>query len=168
MNNIIDPVNGNSYDIFSLEGKNLLKNYVKVFQNGGRWSSLESMGWKPTGGEELENELENELESEKIWCDKPGNILERPYCSCIKSNDTINDCKGPFLGITKKFTPHKKIVQYHKNNTPSDNRPPWQLDVEEIRKNDMEDDAYYQDYIYPIKNDAAENAVDETDVAVSI
>ena len=35
MNNIIDPVNGNSYDIFSFEGKNLLKNYVKAFQNGG-------------------------------------------------------------------------------------------------------------------------------------
>ena len=35
MNNIIDPVNGNSYDIFSFEGKNLLKNYVKAFQSGG-------------------------------------------------------------------------------------------------------------------------------------
>jgi hypothetical protein len=35
MNYIIDPVNGNNYDIFSLEGKNLLKNYIKVFQTGG-------------------------------------------------------------------------------------------------------------------------------------
>ena len=59
----------------------------------------------------------------KDWCNKRGNILERPYCKCINSSDPNGrdekgkpNCKGPFLGITRKFTPHKKIVEYHKNS----------------------------------------------------
>ena len=35
MNNIIDPQNGNTYSIFSLNGKNLLKKYVNIYQTGG-------------------------------------------------------------------------------------------------------------------------------------
>ena len=35
MNNIIDPQNGNTYSIFSQNGKNLLKKYVNLYQTGG-------------------------------------------------------------------------------------------------------------------------------------
>ena len=35
MNNIIDPANGQSFSIFSEQGKALLKSYVKMYQSGG-------------------------------------------------------------------------------------------------------------------------------------
>ena len=39
MNNIIDPNTGYSQSIFSIEGKNLLKQYVKLYQKGGASSA---------------------------------------------------------------------------------------------------------------------------------
>mgnify|MGYP001467376194 CR=1 FL=1 len=35
MNNIIDPINGYTYSIFSQNGKNLLKRYINIYQTGG-------------------------------------------------------------------------------------------------------------------------------------
>ena len=134
MNNIIDPVNGNSYDIFSFEGKNLLKHYVKVFQNGGRSRSDMYLVSESDAEYEVQiprlqerqaqtTKLNKELQDEQAWCNKHGNILERPYCKCITSpnpNDKDKNgkpnCKEPFLGITRKLTPHTKIVDHYINN----------------------------------------------------
>ena len=35
MNTIIDPITGNHLNLFSTDGKNLLKQFVKMYQSGG-------------------------------------------------------------------------------------------------------------------------------------
>jgi hypothetical protein len=45
MNNIINPLTGIKYNLFSEEGKTLLKNYVNFFQNGGGVQPMLTGDW---------------------------------------------------------------------------------------------------------------------------
>lgn len=101
MNNIIDPVNGNSYDIFSFEGKNLLKNYVKVFQNGGSRSDVYNTS---------SDKMDTALQDEKNRCEHTKN--KRPYCQCITGK---NNCLPKnYIGSTPNLKhSHKSIAEYY-------------------------------------------------------
>lgn len=101
MNNIIDPVNGNSYDIFSFEGKNLLKNYVKAFQSGGTRSDVYNIS--------SSDKMDTALDEEKKRC-----ISERntgPYCGCITGKHNCHPEK--YLGITRNLHSHNSIAKYY-------------------------------------------------------
>ena len=52
MNNIVDPVNGQTFSIFSEQGKALLKSYVKMYQRGGA-NQIEDTGCFGTDGLKL-------------------------------------------------------------------------------------------------------------------
>ena len=108
MNNIIDPVNGNSYDVFSFEGKNLLKNYVKVFQNGGDRSDVYNTSFSS------EKDTDKALNNEKKRCMRTENT--GPYCKCI-TNNTGDDCNpGAYIGFTGDLRySHKSIATHHVN-----------------------------------------------------
>jgi len=103
MNNIIDPVNGNSYDIFSFEGKNLLKNYVKVFQNGGSRSDLYNTS-------SFSSEKDEALDNEKKRCERTENT--GPYCQCITGKNNCHPKK--YIGSTPNLKhSHKSIAEYY-------------------------------------------------------
>lgn len=113
MNNIIDPVNGNSYDVFSFEGKNLLKNYVKVFQNGGE----NKTGFTEAQLKEIRKEdALKALVREKIRCRRVSDEKKGPYCKCI-TNNTGDDCNpGAYIGFTGDLRySHKSIATHHVN-----------------------------------------------------
>ena len=58
----------------------LPNSYYENLQSGGDRSAIYEVHYN--------EKLDKALESERKWCDKPGNIIERPYCKCITKNGT--------------------------------------------------------------------------------
>ena len=109
MNYIIDPQNGNTYSIFSQNGKNLLKKYVNVYQTGG----AEGVFSKKI--EKKRNELKKTfgLVDEKILdelMDKyKKNLIEREEARLRKKNNTgSSSTSSSSTSSSSKRTPPPK------------------------------------------------------------
>jgi len=124
MNTIIDPVNGNSYDIFSFEGKNLLKNYVKVFQNGGDRSDVYNTSFS--------SEKDEALDNEKKRCFSTRNM--GPYCNCINSYEVKKCTPNKYIGSTPNLKHSHKSIAEHHVNTLSKTKDDYQQKLKEERE----------------------------------
>ena len=111
MDTIINPINGNTYDILSTEGMQLLKSYIKLYQSGGAGGGRGGGGGsKEGGGGPAAAKLRGEgggggSNSQTVHC--IGDTKDNKICFKNLVNNT------PQPPLANQRTPHSIIVRTH-------------------------------------------------------
>ena len=91
---IINPTNNKSYSIFSSEGSNLLKSYVKNFNGGSQNSTQSTIEELKRQIQVLNEKLQSELKKEELEKTRKKDELEEKTRKKVELEEKISSIKG--------------------------------------------------------------------------
>jgi hypothetical protein len=119
-NNIVDPGTGNTFSIFSTQGKTLLKHYVKLLQSGGMMGMPAAisdrpeypllqplLSRQPSLGEQMaeENERANAAlrNASNTVNNQPKSKTVKRDTRCVRLENEINSAKNEIVNLQTDY-----------------------------------------------------------------
>ena len=121
MNNITDPLNGNTYSIFSQNGKSLLKKYVSLYQkHGGAEEGVQEPLWWTVNRDKVAEPFKNLKE---ILKEDTHYKLKKVYDDIYEMYKTLPEHEGIFT-----IKEMRRELEQKKSE--------WERELDEEKRND--------------------------------